>query len=504
MNMIRKMWVAAVLLTFCHSVNAQENYLQIKPTQIGFDISKKRLELEMVNEETFLCLGFKVFLPEGVSFTSSAGSGLNGTRFPFDSEYNDDLGIDIPVYKHSIQYQEQSDGSMKFAISANDLSEIKGNNGRLIYLNIQFDAGLQPGIYPVKVTNVEFTQFIEEQDKMVTVYGPDVSTSFIVAGEPTIGSKVDLSCLTDFVSSDVCDVTSAWLAGLTDVTEVDLTGISVGGKSISAGNPNALFYVKEGATFAVTQSNGQSNTIEGTTCKRLVLTDGYPFNASKAFVASEASYARSVSASGWYSLCLPFSADASAGVEVERYGSFNESTSELVFNSGDVDAYKPCIFNAPTTGEVAFTATNAEVTVTPAVAEDGMMVGAFSKVEGSALTGCYALKADGTGFGTCGSNTYVPPFRAYVKTSATGANVLKLVHGGDVTGIGEVVESDNLLISVQDGGCTVKAVGKAAKVCVHSLDGRLVKKIILAANAGETIALSAGIYMINENKVVVK
>ncbi len=473
---------------YIRNIATHENVsrFEIVPFVMTAGQKSNNLALDLYNNEEFTAFQLDLSLPEGLNID------LNRRGSAFNLSFNTEYDRTDATY-HTLSSAEQSNGDVRILCYSTSLEVFWGNEGTLINIPVTASADMAPGIYSFRIKNIVLTK--PDETKVIPA---DYRGSIIIGN----GGNVDDIKLYGAYSGEALVDFSAALSSNTYITGIDMTEASVlngVNAELNTGNPNTLIYVKDSNALGNTK-----NIVVDENCYDLNLTDGHPFNASKPFTASEASYARTVSAPGWYSICLPFSADASAGVEVERYGSFDESTSELVFNRGDVDAYKPCIFNAPATGEVAFTATNVEVAATPAVAEDGMMVGAFSKVEGSALTGCYALKADGTGFGTCGSNTYVPPFRAYVKTSATGANVLKLVHGGDVTGIDEVVESGDLLISVQDGECTVKAVGKAVQVCIHSLDGRLVKKMVLAANAGETVILPAGIYMINKNKIIVK
>ncbi len=499
--MIRKMMLAVVVTVFCHSLNAQENYLQIKPKAIALDAKTKAIELDMVNEETFLCLGFKIFLPEGVSFASRVHGTLNKARFPYTEEYDEYEDQTYTTFNHSVQYQAQSDGSMKFAISANDLSVIKGNSGRIVPLCLQFDAGLQSGIYPVKITNVEFTQYTG--GKMVTVYGTDV-TSFIEVGDALMDGKVDLSFLTGFVPADVCTGTTAWLYGKTDVTEVNLTGIDNGGAAISAANPNALYYVREGSAFAAVQSSAMNNVVVGGACANLSLTDGYTFHTSEGFTAAKASYARTVSAPGWYSLCLPFAASAPSGVNVERYGSFNVASNSIKFVTGSVEAYTPCIFKTENT-DVLFEATDVAISATDrAEMTDGDMVGTLKRKEAGSLTGLYALQLDGSGFGRCTETATASPFRAFVSLPSQ-VRYLTLLHDDDsTTGIRDVEGDGGLKISSCNDRCVIESVGKARQVVITALDGRVIRSLWLGANESRVVLLPNSVYIVNNQKIVVE
>lgn len=248
---------------------------------------------------------------------------------------------------------------------------------------------------------------------------PSDYTFSIMVGEP---AENTIALNGRFNNEAIADFNSAWAAN-TALCAVDFTTANVTATSaVSLGNKNALVYVAEGTTLA-----NSTNVIVGEECENLVLTDGYDFHAPKAFEAASASYSRMVAQDGWYSLVLPFAAEIPDGVKVEKFQSLDEAGSvatfaEIMAMEGDV----PCIFEA-NAGIVSFEAQNVHVAATPATLADGVFFGTYVNTQAGSVTGDYALRADGTGFGVCDATAYVPAFRAYMKATG-GASNIRVAH----------------------------------------------------------------------------
>jgi hypothetical protein len=104
---------------------------------------------------------------------------------------------------------------------------------------------------------------------------------------------------------------------------------------------------------------------------------------------------------------------------------------------------------------------------------------------------------------------YVYPFRSYFSYSTTAANA-KALNGlyvdyepnDEATGISDLQQKSDLLITTGNGTITATAT-KDTKVKVFSTTGVAVSSISLKAGETHTVAVPAGIYVINGTKIIV-
>ncbi len=499
MNM-KKIFLGLFLaLSAFTQLQAQENILQIVPKDITAG-ARSTLNVEMLNVGTFRAFQFDIYLPEGISLpTATPFNALPQDRYPYTEVVDEWEGTTTTVFEHEVDFQHHgAEGFTRFVISPKSLVDIKGNSGTVLTLRIIVDAGLAPGFYPVKIDNIVFS----DQNNQA-VKSPEIAT-YLRVGVPESKGTIDFSALTGYMPADVVSATNTWLADKDDVTGLDLTGLSDAGETVTGCNPNLLIYAKDGSDFATKQSADGKNVVVNGTCEELVLTDGHPFCTTKAFTAQTATYSRTVPAGGWYSLCLPFAAETPEGMAVERFEALDATASSVTFLPGNIEAYKPCIFNTGNTA-VTFTAHGVEVGITPTTCVDNLMMGTLTEVAAGTLSGCYALKADGSGFGVCGSTTYIPPFRAYLDAPSVAASALHLLHGDDFsTGVVGIVSVDEMKIEVMVGKCRVTAGNVEQCVKINTVDGRQVVHCMLAVNESRIFRLPAGVYLINDKKVLVK
>ncbi len=483
------------------TLRAQEDVLQIVPVKIAADGSTKVLQLEMENTVPYLAFSFDIYFPEGISLANRAkpyGS-LSKDRYPYTEVYDELEDVTTTTFEHDVIFQRNS-GFTSFAVSPNTISEIKGNSGTVLRIYIDLAAGLAPGVYPIKLKNIVFAK--KTSSGAVSVRVPEVST-FVMVGEPDMTGTLDLSALTGYLPKDVAGGIATLLADKPGVTGIDLSGVTGAGDGVTVGNPNTLVYVAPDTDFSRLQVNSNSNTVVGGVCENLVLTDGQSFGTDRDFTANTVTYSRTVPAAGWYSLCLPFAADVTEGVTVERLTEVDAAAGVVTFEEGAVEALKPCIFR--TTGtEVAFSATNVSFTATPETLADGVFIGTLKGIPAGGLTGCFALRSDGTGFGRANATAYVTPFRGYIDASVSSANVLRIEHGAETTGIGNVCAEDLSIDVSQPGCCTVTAGSKAAEVNIYAASGCRIATAALSAGVSKTFNLPSGIYIVNNKKVIVK
>ncbi len=405
---------------------AQENVLQVVPTTYMADGKTKILNIEMNNTETINAMQFKIVFPDGITLADRAkpyGS-LPKDRYPYTEVYDELEETTTVTYEHAVALGSK-DNVTTIVISPNTLSDIKGNSGVVLKLYVDIAADIEPGFYPIM-----FKEIVLSKSEGNTAIRVDEAASYIIVGAPDFSGTLELSNLTGYMPTDVVTATNELLATETDVTGIDLTGIDEAGAIVSStANPNMLVYAKAESAFATAQAEDGNNVVVGGVCDKLVLTDGYPFAASKAFTATAASYSRTLPAAGWYSLCLPFAATTPDGVTVERYVSKDVANKTVTFESGAIEADKPCIFKTSGTDAV-FRGSNVAVAVTGSKLADGDLVGTYSKIEG-VLEGFFGLHPDGHGFGVATANASIAPFRAYICTSAANFAALKIIHGDE-------------------------------------------------------------------------
>lgn len=247
------------------------------------------------------------------------------------------------------------------------------------------DDDLKPGVYFVNVTNV---MLVTKDGK--TIEGADTKLAFVV-GFPDL-EMIDVREAQNFFNTPV------------DVTD----------------NPNLLIYAKEGqvtndANVVTTDEDGKD------VCVRLILHDSHNFCAQKAFVANYAEYSRTTARVGWYSVVIPFNADVPEGATIERFENLDEAACEVTVTAADrVEANVPYIFRG---NGLVLTAHDVQIDTTPESPADGIFVGTYRTTAPGSIEGHYALHEDGSCFGICDANAYVPAFRAYLKAPGLGSNL---------------------------------------------------------------------------------
>ena len=255
-----------------------------------------------------------------------------------------------------------------------------------------------------------------------------------------------------------------------DVPVVDATNATVNNATIKRTNPNGIVYLAEGSTA----DNG-SNVVVGQTCDNLVLTDGYPFTATKNFEATKATYTMTAIADGKFgTLVLPFAAQLPAdGKAYALDGELNVIDGELVGSAvTSLAANKPVLVTKA--GEYTASAVSVAETSASQINTNGNLTGVYQNTE--APVGSYVLQKhdDRVAFYLV-NNTKptVKPFRAYIKPQSTNAKqFIKVVFDGEATGIKEIT-SDNTKAEIFD--LSGRRVAKAQKG-VYIINGKKVIK----------------------------
>lgn len=255
-----------------------------------------------------------------------------------------------------------------------------------------------------------------------------------------------------------------------DVPVVDATNATVNNATIKRTNPNGIVYLAEGSTA----DNG-SNIVVGQTCDNLVLTDGYPFTATKNFEATKAAYTMTSIADGKFgTLVLPFAAQLPAdGKAYALDGELNVIDGELVGSAvTSLAANKPVLVTKA--GEYTASAVSVAETSASQINTNGNLTGVYQNTE--APVGSYVLQKhdDRVAFYLVNNTKpMVKPFRAYIKPQSTNAKqFIKVVFDGEATGIKEIT-SDNTKAEIFD--LSGRRVAKAQKG-VYIINGKKVIK----------------------------
>lgn len=221
-----------------------------------------------------------------------------------------------------------------------------------------------------------------------------------------------------------------------DVTQATFTSLM-----LNRTNPNGLVYAKAG------QLTETENVIVDGTCANLVLADGHPFTAPKAFTATKAAYnmtavATTADGKGFGTLCLPFEATTLAG-QVYKLDQGVTAGGELYATKvTTVPANTPVLVTAAGT----YSADNASVAAVKAtdLREGGELVGVYTPTQ--APVGSYVLQkhSDKVAFyPVVDVQPTVKPFRAYIRPQGEAASysMLSVVFGFDEETAIETVET---------------------------------------------------------------
>lgn len=261
---------------------------------------------------------------------------------------------------------------------------------------------------------------------------------------------------------------------LTNETPIlDLTNATINGTvAIKATNKNGLVY-----TNSVNSLSGiDNNIVKDDICANLVLTDGYPFTATKNFEATKATYTMTAIADGKFgTLVLPFAAQLPTdGKAYALDGELNVIDGELVGSAvTSLAANKPVLVTKA--GEYTASAVSVAETSASQINTNGNLTGVYQNTE--APVGSYVLQnhpaTQGVAFYLVGEvKPTVKPFRAFIPAQDAKVKAIKVVFDGEATGIKEIT-SDNTKAEIFD--LSGRRVARAQKG-VYIINGKKVIK----------------------------
>lgn len=333
------------------------------------------------------------------------------------------------AWDHVTNAALQGDGSVRFLIYSNNNSEFDYEEGAVMKLRVKASNSMPAGVYTLTAKNLEGAL------TSIEAVRPAANSTSIICGNP---DEASVSLTGYYEAAELADFAAALTSE--KITGVDFSNAYImdESKTFEVTNPNALIYLNADQGLANTK-----NLVVGTSCDNLVLVDGHDFTAEKDFTATAASYTRSMTANGWFSLCVPFEVTTfPMNTTVYDVVSIDESAQRVAIAATSmIGADSPVIFNwAGNSGEFKLNVSNAAVkTTSSASLTNGLLSGTYLNGEAGSLSGKYGLRADGTGFGRCTATAYGVPFRAFLNTISP-ASFISIYD--PITGIG-FIENDN-------------------------------------------------------------
>lgn len=297
-------------------------------------------------------------------------------------------------------------------------------------------------------------------------------------------------------------------------------------------HPNAIATIKvtsglenniTGYNIINTNKNAEGNKI----CPDFRLTDGHPYFGDDKFVATKATYSRSVSKT-WGTMVLPFKHQQQSTSTASYYhlksvsGTGSEQTFVLTAinpdEEGNASAYVPVFFCRTSDDVTTVTVSANDVTVkksstdmTSSVVEGWTMKGVmapvvFNVADEGADAGRNLYYISNNKFYHATGTLTMNPFRAYMEytSSEPAAARFNLIVDDDSqsTAISKIT-ADAVIVCVEQGGLRIEGAA-GTSVRVSSVGGTLLLDTVLPDNKTLFIPLQSGVYIVNGNKVVVK
>lgn len=353
----------------------------------------------------------------------------------------------------------------------------------------------------------------------------DTSTEYIayvkvVDNELTVGVRTDAryfkikNLSIQFVEDNVAETDKgrmyqhAFLCK--DNLEVDFTSFAEAqGVKVYMTQPNVILTANEG------QLTNAKNVVVNGVCEQLVLTDKSPLNISNEFEATSATYTRAMS-NDWGTVILPYAVTSNEDVKYYELTEVTTGASDVMtFTLVDVlEASKPGAFKKQTgAAEVALSANNAAVAVTTDTEGE-------SAVDGWTMTGSYTAQTidvtqdashayyyiSNNQFWHATGSLTLNPFRACFKSLSASEvkNFMISLDDNQLTGIDDAHATANSLVVFGERGRMVMEAGRDVNYAVYTLNGQLVELGALRQGESRSVAVAAGVYVVNGAKVQVK
>ena len=337
------------------------------------------------------------------------------------------------------------------------------------------------------------------------------------------------------------------LTGLLDacaaITAINMPHLNYEGGPESGANPNCLIYVPTGAS--ANDNRRLENIISGNQALGdIYIEDAHPFRIAQSFNTGEkyVHYTRSFKGAGadggWQTICLPFNAfsvseakyaytgnmkpvtpDQSGDYWLKKYMNNNETT--VNFNNADaIEAHTPYLIafpgkywgeEFPENWSVTFSGKNAEFdTGKSGTTTSGgyHFKGNYDNLKDDETTAAYYILNSGENRFEKVTNQELKPFYSYfidgVATESSKATALSIGNGSDgATGFIELNQEKELAYTVESNkGEIIIHINEKAEIRIYDLNGQLLYQKLLESGSNR-INLQKGVYILNQNKVIV-
>jgi len=272
--------------------------------------------------------------------------------------------------------------------------------------------------------------------------------------------------------------------------------------SVKFSNKNLLVIKKDRNQSNITIKNKNCNIVENGTCKYYLLTDKVDISVPTNFVATKASYSRSMSGTSEYgTLCLPFEYSSNDQIQYYQFSNFEMRNGKYhigITDLANVAACKPSIFKKLDSSATSITVKAENVTVSKSTAGTVSnsvgfdLVGTFKSIvigdntgaNATAASDCYYISKDKFWKGTDYFN--VGAFRSYIHANSheLGEALARMLSFNlaevenvieEETGI-EDVEGESTIVGCYDINGAQLATPKKGLNLIKYSDGK-VKKI---------------------------
>jgi len=370
-----------------------ENALQIVPTKLTDGTGT--LDVQVVSESRMSACQLDISLPNGLTLgTVTTGEKTNANHTVLSRE----LGAATREGYHAYRLLLYSTNNGSFA----------GENGQVISMAVS--GTIEDGTYPVYVENAILDN--AQAGNSHLAININAQSSYLTVGNPVVQSVV----LEGNVPSYVVEAINTDVS----VTTIDLRENPTLGTALTPANPNAIVLTDKAQGY-------RNEVIEGK-CENFVLTDGYIFDATSDFTATNATYTRAGQTYQWGTLCLPYDVESDANVQYYTLASSNATS--LVFKKVDaVEAGTPTLYKIQgeadvESGKYAFSASGSSCTITTTGKTKE-----FQDVPKWSMHGSYETRKGVTGIYYISKNQFwyatkpviISPFRAWFECSEENA-----------------------------------------------------------------------------------
>lgn len=302
---------------------------------------------------------------------------------------------------------------------------------------------------------------------------------------------------------------------ITNITFENVISADVTDNYFSNINPNCLIYIPSG-----TAPDSWKNAIIENEAKTITLSDKKAFNCPNTITATDgATYTRECYIDGgWESIIFPFAVtgitdknneNAKGLFTFEKFGEKTDNTIKFVplAEGEELEANVPYIMrytDTPTLGEKAtfkFSSSDNAGVQTEINTTD--FIGTYTQMTGG-VNG-YILNAAGNTFGRIGETSIINPFRAYLLAPTDPSNApikYSVIHGNE-GGATNIDDKENINTIYTTEGAAIIHSDKQQEINIFGIDGHKVYNGRLSEGVN-TINLPQGIYILNNQKVIIK